>query len=74
MTDNVENLILGHLKHIRNKVDVISLELQDLKSRASATEEMLGQVLVLIGGQGKRMDRFDERLARIEKRLDLEHA
>jgi archaellum component FlaC len=74
MTNNVESLILEHLKHIRGKVDVISLEVQDLKSRASATEEMLGQVLVLIGGQGKRMDRFDERLARIEKRLDLEHA
>ncbi len=74
MTNNVESLILEHLKHIRSKVDVISLEVQDLKSRASATEEMLGQVLVLIGGQGKRMDRFDERLSRIEKRLDLEHA
>jgi archaellum component FlaC len=74
MTNNVESLILEHLKHIKGKVDLISLEVQDLKSRASATEEMLGQVLVLIGGQGKRMDRFDERLSRIEKRLDLEHA
>jgi hypothetical protein len=74
MTNNVESLILEHLEHIRGKVDVISLEVQDLKSRASATVEMLCQILVLIGGIGKRMDRFDERLSRIEERLDLEHA
>jgi hypothetical protein len=74
MTNNVESLILEHLKHIRGKVDVISLEITDLKSRASATEEMLGQILVLIGGMGRRMDRFDERMSRVERRLDLEHA
>jgi DNA anti-recombination protein RmuC len=52
----------------------MTLDIVDLKSRASATEEMLGQVISLVGGLGKRMDRFDERLSRIEKRLDLEHA
>jgi hypothetical protein len=73
MTENVESLVLEHLKHIRGKVDLITLDIIDLKSRASATEEMLGQVITLVGGLGKRMDRFDERLARVEKRLDLEH-
>jgi hypothetical protein len=72
MTENVESLVLEHLKHIRGKVDLMTLDVVDLKSRASATEEMLGQVISLVGGLGKRMDRFDERLSRIEKRLDLE--
>ena len=74
MTDSVENLILEHLKHIRGKVDVISLDVSDLKSRVSSLEEMQGQLLIMMGGFGKRMDRFDDRLSRIEKRLDLEHA
>lgn len=74
MTDNVESLILEHLKHIRGKVDMISLEVNDLKSRASANEEMLGQILVLIGGMGRRLDRFDEHLSRVETRLNLESA
>ena len=74
MTDNVENLILEHLKHIRGKADVISLDVSDLKSRVSSLEEMQGQLLIMMGGFGKRMDRFDDRLSRIEKRLDLEHA
>ena len=74
MTDNVENLILEHLKHIRGKIDVISLDVSDLKSRMSSLEEMQGQLLIMMGGFGKRMDRFDDRLSRIEKRLDLEHA
>jgi hypothetical protein len=74
MTGNVESLILEHLKHIRGKVDAITLDVADLKSRASSLEEMQGQLFVMMGGLGKRMDRFDERLGRIEKRLDLENA
>jgi DNA anti-recombination protein RmuC len=74
MTENVENLVLEHLKHIRGKVDLMTLDIIDLKSRASATEEMLGQVISLVGGLAKRMDRFEERMSRVEKRLDLENA
>ncbi|NJR20541.1 MAG: hypothetical protein HC777_03170 [Hyphomonadaceae bacterium] len=74
MTDNVESRILEHLKHIRGKLDVVSLDLADIKSRVSLMEETQGQVFAMIGGLGKRMDRFDERLSRIEKRLDLETA
>lgn len=74
MTDNVESSILEHLRHIRGKLDIVSLDLSDIKSRVSLLEETQGQVIGMIGGLGKRMDRFDERLARIEKRLDLEHA
>lgn len=74
MTENVENLVLEHLKHIRGKLDVLTLDMADIKSRVSSLEETQGQVLSMLGGLGKRMDRFDDRLSRIEKRLDLEHA
>jgi archaellum component FlaC len=72
MTENVESLVLEHLKHIRGKLDIITLDIADIKTRVSTLEEMQGQLFVMMGGFGKRMDRFDERLARIEKRLDLE--
>lgn len=74
MTDNVESLILEHLRHIRSKMDAVSLDMSDIKSRVSSLEETQGQLLGMMGGLGKRMDRFDERLGRIERRLDLENA
>ena len=74
MTDNVESLILEHLRNIRSKMDAVSLDMSDIKSRVSSLEETQGQLLVMMGGLGKRMDRFDERLGRIERRLDLENA
>jgi archaellum component FlaC len=74
MTDNVESLILEHLRHIRSKMDAVSLDMSDIKSRVSSLEETQGQLLGMMGGLGKRMDRSDERLGRIERRLDLENA
>ena len=74
MTDNVESLILEHLRHIRSKMDAVSLDMSDIKSRVSSLEETQGQLLFMMGGLGKRMDRFGERLGPIERRLDLENA
>jgi hypothetical protein len=74
MTDNVESLILEHLGHIRSKMDAVSLDMSDIKSRVSSLEETQGQLLFMMGGLGKRMDRFGERLGPIERRLDLENA
>jgi predicted nuclease with TOPRIM domain len=74
MTNNVDLLILEQLRHIRSRVDAVSLDVSDIKSKMSSMEEMQVQLLDMVGGLGRRMDRFDERLARIEKRLDLEHA
>mgnify|MGYP001807411848 CR=1 FL=1 len=71
MSQQTDNLVLEHLRHIRGRVDSMSLDVVDLKTRISSLEEMQGQVLVLLGAMGKRMDRTDERLARVERRLDL---
>jgi hypothetical protein len=74
MTEETDNMVLETLRRIRESQERTELDIADLKSRVSALEQMLGQVLVLLGTMGQRMDRFDERLGRIERRLDLVEA
>ncbi len=71
MTDELDNVVLEHLRHIRRKVDGIDLELGETKSRVGTQEEIGGQILSLLGVLAKRMDRTEERLSRIERRLEL---
>jgi hypothetical protein len=71
MTDEVENLVLEQLRLIRKSVETAQGDLVDIKVRMSATERHLGEALIQIGALNTRMDRFDERLGRIERRLDL---
>lgn len=64
-----DNLVLEHLRHIRTTTDRMQEDLRDVKFRVS---QMEGTVLQLV----HRMDRFDERLNRVENRLgllDLQH-
>lgn len=61
MTDN---LVLDHLRHIRATTDRIQEDMRDVKFRVG---QMEGTVLQLV----HRMDRFDERLNRVETRLGL---
>ena len=66
MTDETANLMLEHLRRIRGSQERTELDIADLKTRLSALEQHQGQVLVLLGTANQRMDRFDERLARID--------
>ena len=74
MAGEADNIVLNHLKKIQARLSAIEVDLGDLKARASVMEQYQGQVLTLLGGLNQRMDRFDERLARIERRLDLVEA
>ncbi|HEX4156892.1 MAG TPA: hypothetical protein VHY79_00315 [Rhizomicrobium sp.] len=67
MTDDVTNLVLEHLRHIRGKVDATALDIDDLKTRMTAVE-------IQVSAMNRRMDRLDERTARIERRLELADA
>ena len=67
MTEQETNLVLEHLKRIQTKLSVIEADIGDLKTRMSATEVHMGQLTTLMGGLNQRMDRFDERLGRIER-------
>jgi thiamine pyrophosphokinase len=71
MTEETTNVILEMLRRIRASQERTELDVADLKTRVSALEQLQGQVLALLGGLGQRMDRFDDRLARIERRFDL---
>ncbi len=71
MAEDVSNLVLEQLRHIRYGVDALRETVADHGVRLSAIEEHTGQELVQLAALNKRMDRFDERLSRIESRLDL---
>ena len=74
MTEDTENMVLEMLRRIRASQERTELDIADVKSRVSALEQVQGQVLVLLGTMNQRMDRFDERLGRIERRLELVEA
>lgn len=76
--NNVDNLILEHLKAIRAAVDRLEHEMKEVKGRLTNVES------TLIGGrrdvilqeenifrQQISIDRLAERLNRVEKRLEL---
>jgi len=78
MTENVENLVLEHLRHIRRRVDDIADDMKDVKQRLSILEG--GQTItrrgVLLGEetsarQQALLDKIQERLERVERRLDI---
>ena len=71
MTDEVGNLVLEQLRLMRAKIETISDDVADIKIRMSATERHLGEMQMQVAALNGRMDRFDERLGRIERRLGL---
>ncbi|BDB13798.1 hypothetical protein [Acidithiobacillus ferrooxidans] len=78
MTDNTENLVLEHLRHIRARVDQIADDMTDFKHRMSGLEQAMSLVKreVNLGEetdtrQQITLDRLAERIERIERRLEL---
>ena len=78
MTDNIESLVLEHLRHIRARVDQIADDVTDLKLRMSALDASMGLVKreVNLGDevdarQQVSLDKLAQRLERIERRLEL---
>ncbi|MHB1530965.1 hypothetical protein [Acidithiobacillus sp.] len=78
MSENVENLLLEHLRHIRSRVDQIAEDVTDLKHRMTSLEHGMGLIKREIhfgdevdARQQVSLDRIVERIERIERRLDL---
>jgi hypothetical protein len=76
--DNVESIILGHLRHIRSRVDQISEDMPDFKHRMSSLESAMVWVKHEIAHsdetdarQQVALDKIIDRIQRIEKRLEL---
>lgn len=82
--ENVEDLIIEHLRAIRADVTLIKDDVRELKTRVTSLEHGQGTVLQQLGhlasmlatqqgSHDKLVDRI-ERIERIEKRLDLASA
>ena len=77
--ENVESLIIEHLKRFQAGQERIERELKEIKTRLSALEASRGQVMQHIGhlvtsiaGQQVALDRINERIDRVEHRLELQ--
>jgi hypothetical protein len=82
MTENVENLLLEHLKALRNELrefrNEFHSETENLKQRMSALETAMINVKREVNAGDEtdarhqvQIDQLVERIRRIEKRLDL---
>ncbi len=78
MNENVENLVLEHLRHIRGRVDQIADDVGDLKQRMSGLESAMNLVRreIALGDetdarQQVTLDKLNARIERIERRLEL---
>lgn len=74
MSDEPDNLVLVYLRRIDGKVDRIAEDVRDLKIRMTSIERQIGELRVDIAGLAARQDRADDRLDRIERRVDLRDA
>ena len=74
MTDNVENMTLKFLRRLDTRLYRLERDLGDIKLRATATEEHLASIMMSMAGVNARMDKIDERLSHVERRLDLTDA
>lgn len=61
---DTDNIILEHLRAIRATLDRHSEDLREIKMRLGFLETQYASL-------SNRLDRMDERVGRIEKRLDL---
>ena len=64
MAEEPDNIVLVYLRRIDEKVDRLTDEVRDLKVRATNVEEGLA-------GVHRRLDRIEDRVERVERRLDL---
>ena len=71
MTDETENLVLEHLRHIRAKVDRLDDHMVDVITRLGVIERNTANQQVSIAHNTGEIDVIKARLDQIEKRLEL---
>ena len=74
MNEEATNIVLEHLRKIREIQEIMQADIHDLKLRMSSVERHVGEIQVQMTGLNSRMDRVEERIGRIERRLDLVEA
>ena len=78
MTEQTENLMLEILRRIQSDMGTIRDDIREIKTRLTLMDENLAGVhreisnlYALYAAQSGRQDRMDDRLERIEQRLEL---
>lgn len=78
MSDNVDNIVLEHLRAIRTDIAEIRGDIADIKTRLGRMETSVARVGRDVASNYSEqiedrhvVDRLAERVARIEKRLEL---
>ena len=71
MREETAKLVIEMLREIYASAGRIEFDLSDLNIRLSAVENILGQHQLMLAAINCRMVRTDERLGRVERRLDL---
>lgn len=71
MADETANLVLEQLRRIRASQERMELDFSEMKTRLSSLERHVGEVQISVAVLNSRLDRLDERVGRIERRLEL---
>jgi len=71
MSDEPDNIVLVHLRRIESKLDKQTEDIGDLKRRVTSLEAGVSLLHGDFAGQSIRIDRIEQRLERIGRRLDL---
>lgn len=76
--ENVDNIILEHLRHMRGKIDQMSEDMRDVKHRLATVESSQGSIMQHVGHlatsiaqQQLSFDRLSDRVEHMERRLQL---
>lgn len=72
MTEETQNIVLEHLRHIRATVDATIAELRRSNMRVNLLEHGHDNFLLSEAEQNAEIERMKARLDRVEKRLDLQ--
>ena len=67
MGDQADHFVTATLHKIDERLDLMALDVHDLKVRLTSVEQGFG-------GVNRRLERLDDCMARIEKRLELSDA
>jgi len=78
MTDNIENLVLEHLRAIRADMAYMKDDVREIKSRVNTLEagqatiiQQIGHLTGMAAKQHVLYDRLLERIERLERRLEI---
>jgi hypothetical protein len=71
MTENIESLILEHLRAIRGVQNEHTERLNRIELRSSIMEQTLGSLYAMSGSDRETMNSVIRRVERIEHRLEL---